>query len=194
MKKIIPVNSSLIPKDAKNVFEGVLYDVYQWQQKLYDKSYADFEMLRRADGAHAICIVDDQILLIEDTQPSRSKVLSLPGGKVEPGETTLEGLKRELLEETGYEFENHRLVEVVQANHKIECFYYKYVAWGVKSVSEPQSEPGEIIKPKFTKFDKAKAASKGNKYMAESVFSKVNNIEDLKDLPEFEGQELDSID
>jgi hypothetical protein len=28
------------PASAKKVFEGVLYDVYQWPQKLYDGSTA----------------------------------------------------------------------------------------------------------------------------------------------------------
>lgn len=50
----------------------------------------------------AIVIEDGQILLLDqDTESDRS--WSLPGGKVEPGETLHEALVREVREETGVE-------------------------------------------------------------------------------------------
>ncbi|MER6443975.1 NUDIX hydrolase [Streptomyces venezuelae] len=61
-----------------------------------------------------IVIEDDQILLLDqDTGSDRS--WSLPGGKVEPGETLEEALKREMLEETGVEIEVVRLLYVCDA-------------------------------------------------------------------------------
>lgn len=48
----------------------------------------------------AVVIEDDRILLLDqDTEGDRS--WSLPGGKVEPGETIEEALEREIAEETG---------------------------------------------------------------------------------------------
>lgn len=56
-------------------------------------------------------VEDDRILLLnQDTDSGRS--FSLPGGKVEEGETLAEALVREMKEETGLEVEPGRLLYV----------------------------------------------------------------------------------
>lgn len=56
-----------------------------------------------------ICIEDDRILLLnQDTDGPRT--WSLPGGKVEDGETLSQALAREMREETGVEVETGRLL------------------------------------------------------------------------------------
>lgn len=56
-----------------------------------------------------ICIEDGRILLLnQDTDGPRA--WSLPGGKVEDGETLSEALVREMREETGVEVETGRLL------------------------------------------------------------------------------------
>jgi ADP-ribose pyrophosphatase YjhB (NUDIX family) len=59
----------------------------------------------------AVVIEDDQVLLLDqDTDGPRS--WSLPGGKVERGETLAEALVREVFEETGAKVECGRLLYV----------------------------------------------------------------------------------
>lgn len=47
--------------------------------------------------------IDQYILVKEYRYPVEKHILSLPGGRVNKGETSLEGAQREFLEETGFE-------------------------------------------------------------------------------------------
>lgn len=60
-----------------------------------------------------ICLRGDQVLLIKRGTPPRLGQWSLPGGRLEWGETTQVAALRELLEETGVEAELLGLVDVV---------------------------------------------------------------------------------
>ena len=65
MQKVIPETAVLVPSQAEKVFTGQIFDVYQWQQTLFDNSQAMFEMLKRPDTVFTICIVDGRIVIIE---------------------------------------------------------------------------------------------------------------------------------
>ncbi len=60
-----------------------------------------------------ICLRDDQVLLIKRGTAPRLGQWSLPGGRLERGETTRAGALRELAEETGVEAVLLGLVDVV---------------------------------------------------------------------------------
>ncbi|HEX5744244.1 MAG TPA: hypothetical protein VFX84_02225, partial [Candidatus Saccharimonadales bacterium] len=78
MKKVIPQDSVLVPDGAELAFKGMIFDVYQWPQKLFDGSEHRFEMLKRPDTANVICVVDDKILVLDDEQPHLGKRQSFP--------------------------------------------------------------------------------------------------------------------
>ena len=48
-----------------------------------------------------ICFRGDDVLLIKRGKPPRKGEWSIPGGRIEPGESEIEASRRELMEETG---------------------------------------------------------------------------------------------
>ena len=92
------------PSNAKKVFQGEIYSIYQWPQKLYDGSEAVFECVIRPDTVTIIPFLDERtVVLTKQTQPHKPEpFLSFPGGRVDAGETMEQAAMREFREETGY--------------------------------------------------------------------------------------------
>ena len=143
-----------LPENAKRVFEGKIFDVYQWEQKLYDGTTATFEKIARPDTVTIFPILDDgRILLIEDSQPHRETILTSPAGRVDNGETPEEAAKRELHEETGYISEMWEPFYVHEPYGKIDWVVYAFIAKKLKKDGEPHFDPGEEIKEHPVTFD-----------------------------------------
>ncbi len=144
-----PEGHQKVPVDAKKVFTGVLFDVYQWEQELFDGTTATFERLKRQDTVSVIATTPDRkILIIEDGQPGRDTVTTFPGGRVDPGEEPEAAARRELREETGYEAESLELWKAYQPVSKLDWAFYVFVARGATKVTEPHLDPGERISTK----------------------------------------------
>lgn len=60
-----------------------------------------------------VCLRGDDVLLIRRGTPPRRGEWSLPGGRIEPGEKSIDAALRELREESGVEAEILGLVDVV---------------------------------------------------------------------------------
>lgn len=194
MKKIVPNNAVLIPDQANCVFRGKIFDVYQWQQQMFDDSKSVFEMLKRPDTVTVIGIVDKKILVIEDEQPHNGMRQSFPGGRVDvDDDSTLTAAKREMKEETGYEFNNWRLVQVMQPHTKLEWFIYFYVAWDGSKTAKSHLDSGEKINIKLCSFDELKklVLDKAG-YLGESkeLIEPLSSIEEVLSLQEYQGSEL----
>lgn len=143
----LPKKHRLIPKNAKKVFSGVIFDIYQWQQEMFDGTSETFEMAKRSNSVITIGIVDDKILVVNETQPDGLvRQFSLPSGRVDrTDKSALEAARREMLEETGYTFTNWKMLNVSQPQPRTEWFVYLFVAWGVESINEPKLDSGEKI-------------------------------------------------
>lgn len=195
MRKVIPKDAILIPDQARRVFNGVIYDVYQWEQPNFDDSVAIFEMLKRPDTVDAICIVDGNILVLNDEQPHRGAKLSLPGGRVDASDgDILAAVKREVREETGYQFANWKLVRVAQPLVKIEWFIHTFIAWGVTQKGDVHHDAGERITVELKAFDEFRAlVAQDAGFLGHYRFmvEQLKSTEDLQNLPEFDGQIVD---
>lgn len=142
-----------LPKNAKRVFEGMIFDVYQWEQKMFDGSTAIFERIERPDTAVAIAVVGDKIIIQEQQQPDGKLFLSVPSGRCEKGEKTMETIKRELLEETGYTSRDIVFWKRVKPFTKIMYKIDYFIARDCKFIQKPQLDSGEKIKNKMIDFE-----------------------------------------
>lgn len=134
--------------DAKKVFSGVLFDVYQWEQELYDGSVETFERASRIDTVEVFAVLPDKTLLyLEDHQPQREQAFHcLPGGRIDPGEDPLTAAKRELLEEAGYTSDDWETLDQIPLGRKVDHTTYVFIARNCQKIAEPSLDAGERIK------------------------------------------------
>ena len=157
MRKYVPKNMVTIPENAERVFEGQIFDVYQWPQTLFDGSTATFEMLKRPDTVIIMAIKDGKLVFTRQKQPNSGWFYSLPGGRVDTGDSDeLAAAKRELLEETGMSFKNWRLVRAVQQHKKVDWVVYTFLATDFESQTVPKPDAGEQIEVDLVGFDELK--------------------------------------
>lgn len=142
-----------LPKDAKKVFDGVIFDVYQWEQQMYDGSTETFEMLKRADTTLIIPTANDKIYIVEEEQPHKGPFTGLLGGRVEEGEDPLTGAKRELLEEGGFISDDWELYTSYMPYTKLDWTISVYIARNCQKITEQKLDPGEKIAIKEVSFD-----------------------------------------
>jgi ADP-ribose pyrophosphatase len=147
MNIIRPKSKQPIPEHAKHVFKGVMFDVYQWEQEMFDGSKKTFEKLKRPDTVVVFPVLDDgRILIAKEEQPGKAPFLGALGGRSDEGEDPLSAVKRELLEESGYEAQEFILVDARHASSKIDWVIYTFIAKGLKKVAEMDLDGGEKIK------------------------------------------------
>ncbi len=142
-----------IPPQAKLVFKGIIYDVYQWEQAQYDGSTATYEMLKRPNTLQIIAIKNNKILLIDEQQAGCPAATSFIGGRQEPDENPEQGAKRELLEEAGMVSNDWELFQTYNPIDKIEWCVHVFIAKNAEIVSEPNLDPGEKISVKELSFE-----------------------------------------
>ena len=149
-----PESSRPLPQNASKVFTGVLYDVYQWQQELFDGSLTIYEKLKGKDLVTVIPVTKEgKILITHQQQPGSSKYITNAGGRVEDDEDPLAAAKRELLEETGYVSDDYFLWKAFQPSLRIEQVIYIFIARNCTKIADQNLDPGEKIELELVSFE-----------------------------------------
>lgn len=149
-----PTPNQPIPSHAKKVFSGVIHDVYQWEQQMYDGSTATFEKIKRTDTIAVIPItIDGKIIVCEEQQPGyKNSFYTFPGGRLDADEDPMACAKRELMEETGYTCQEMMLWDASNIVPKVDCVSYTFIAVGCERKNDKKLDNGEMNSVKFVEF------------------------------------------
>lgn len=142
-----------IPKKAKKVFEGIVFDTYQWEQKMFDGSIEIFEMLKRPHSTQVLPVIGEKIMVVREEQPNASERYGLVGGQQNKDEQPLEAAKREMLEETGYTSKQWKLWKTENLYTRIDWTISTFIAKECTKIKEQSLDPGEKITPLLVSFD-----------------------------------------
>jgi ADP-ribose pyrophosphatase len=154
-----------LPKNAKKVFEGVIFDVYQWPQKLYNGTVKTFEAIKRTNTVVIITATKNKMVVLEQQQPGYGWFYSEPAGRIDKGESPKKAAERELLEETGLKAKKLFLWKKLQPSRKIIHTIYVYIAKGCEKVTEQSLDGGEKIKVFELSFEDWLKLSNNPKYI-----------------------------
>lgn len=149
-----PLSKQPLPNTAKRVYEGIIFDVYQWEVDGYDGTKKIFEKLKRPDTVIVIPITEDgKIILTKQEQPGKQLFIGTAGGRVDDGEDVLDAAQRELLEETGYEAKEWVLFDAIQPVSKVEWAVYTFFAKECRKIAEQNLDGAEKIDLMYVSFD-----------------------------------------
>lgn len=149
-----PKSSQPIPEKAQKVFTGILFDVWQWEQEMYDGSIEVFEKVSRRPSVGVLPITKEhKIVLTVQEQPGMQEFISLVGGIVDPNENISVAAHRELREEVGAVTNDMELWYSVQPVTKVEWPIYLFVARNCEQISDITPDAGEKIKLKYVTWE-----------------------------------------
>lgn len=176
----IPEGAVLIPENAECAYKGELFDVYQWQQEMFDGSFEAFEMIKRPDTVLVVPVTNDgKIWVLREEQPHRGLIeMRLPGGRADvAGETVLQAAQRECEEEIGVRLKEWYYLESVQPERKIDWFVHVFLARKPYETVPTRHDNGEKIEVYQTTYENF--LKEGNLKKPVRVFEECKTLDEL---------------
>ncbi|HYD28301.1 NUDIX hydrolase [Brevundimonas sp.] len=104
-----------------------------------------------------VCLRGDEVLLIRRGRPPRLGEWSLPGGRIEPGERTVDAALRELREETGVEAEITSLLDVIDGVFPEAERHYVLIDYAARWLSGEPVAGDDALEARFVPLDEVAA-------------------------------------
>ena len=121
-------------------------------------------------GVGGVVIHEGRVLIVRRKRPPLEGRWSIPGGIIEVGETLAEGVRRELLEETGIETRVHGLIELFERierdgdgrtrYHFVIADYLCEAVGGKAQAASDASDVAWIDPSEFAKYSISEAAGR----------------------------------
>lgn len=127
----------------------------RYKSRLSDMEH-DFFVAEIADAVHVIATdKQNRVLMVRQFRVgSRTDSLETPGGLIDPGEDPITAAQRELLEETGYQGENPRMLGGFWSLPSLGTSrIWTVVIENVEKVAEPHGDPTEELAPQWVERD-----------------------------------------
>lgn len=176
-----------IPDNAKRVFKGVLFDIYQWEQELFDGTFGTYELAVRKPSVQVIAIHNNKIVLTNEIQPGTNRFNAFVGGWIEEGEEPLQAAKREMQEEACLISEDIKLWKKTELSMKVKWDTYYFIAKNCKKEGEQRLDAGgeqlETFEVTFEEFIKiAQKPDFRNKEFSCMILRMLQNKEEIEDF------------
>lgn len=127
----------------------------------------DYYVLEYPDWVNAVALTENnEVIVIKQYRHAAGEViLEIPGGCVDPGEKAAVAIKRELLEETGYDFDSIEPIYSLYANPSTSANKTTtYLAKGGRKVQEQQLDGREEIQVELISLDQLKELVLQNRF------------------------------
>lgn len=139
------------------------------------------------DWASAFALTkDNKVVMINQYRHGIEKITTeVPGGVVDEGEEPAAAIQRELLEETGYQFESIEFLGRVCANPSTgDNYMHMFLAKGGEKVAEQNLDDSEDVAVVIYSMDEVKQLLKDNKIVqslhVSCIFYALNHLGEMK--------------
>lgn len=178
---------NLIPEQARIVYDGIDYKVYQYDQELSDWTLEVAELIRWKDSAKIIMVRDNKIMIWIEEKSQKWQYYTLLGGRLNRHEQVIEWAQRELLEETWMVSHDMKHLLTLTRKWAMKFDIHILVTHDFTQISDPVFKPWEKIKLKEVTFDEFVQIVISDKFRWEEFKEKIKILaKDTNTLKEFQ--------